>query len=333
MLSFLQSLFHPLFDTLPTTPIASWQPFLPAIIERGLDTHRYGDLPQWCQSLESLPRTQPSSVELNDAVRIGSKDDIDNETTALIEKHLRELMPWRKGPLWIHDIFIDTEWRSDWKWQRVLPHLDNLSGRLVLDVGCGNGYHCWRMLGAGAERVVGIDPSPRFVVQFYAIKHFVDAALAATAPVDVIPATLDDFPDPLPVFDTVFSMGVLYHRHSPIDHLRQLKQQLRSGGQLVLETLLIRGQQGRVLVPEQRYAMMNNVWFLPSPDTLLSWLRKCGFVDVRLVDLNQTTMEEQRSTDWMRFHSLAQFLDPNNPMLTVEGHPAPLRGIFTARAP
>ncbi len=60
-------------------------------------------------------------------------------------------MPWRKGPFSLYGVNIDTEWRSDWKWDRVLPHLSPLKGRLVLDVGCGGGYHMWRMLGEGAD--------------------------------------------------------------------------------------------------------------------------------------------------------------------------------------
>jgi len=195
----------------------------------------------------------------------------------------------------------------------------------VLDVGCGNGYHCLRSHGEGAARVIGIDPSPRFVVQFYMIKHFIgDIA------VDVLPLSLEQLPADLRFFDTTFSMGVLYHRRSPMDHLLALKSTLRPGGQLILETLLIEGDKGTLLVPEGRYAKMNNVWFLPSADTLIGWLTKCGFNRPRLIDVGYTTADEQRVTPWMQFHSLSQFLDPANCRLTVEGHPAPMRGIFIA---
>ncbi|PMC22346.1 tRNA 5-methoxyuridine(34)/uridine 5-oxyacetic acid(34) synthase CmoB, partial [Klebsiella aerogenes] len=44
-------------------------------------------------------------------------------------------------------------------------------------------------------------------------------------------------------------MGVLYHRRSPLDHLWQLKDQLAPGGELVLETLVIEGDENTVLVP------------------------------------------------------------------------------------
>ncbi|MBR9912038.1 MAG: tRNA 5-methoxyuridine(34)/uridine 5-oxyacetic acid(34) synthase CmoB [Gammaproteobacteria bacterium] len=317
--SFLQSL--------PGTALEPWLATLPEQIERCLSAERFGDLPQWLQALAQLPTVATDRVELRSGVELGSTVAIGEAQREQIRACLQALIPWRKGPYLIHGIHIDTEWRSDWKWERVLPHLAPLQGRTVLDVGCGNGYHCWRMLGEGARQVIGIDPSPRFVVQFYMLKHFI-----GDAPVELLPVGIEALPPALQAFDTTFSMGVLYHRRSPMDHLRELKASLKPGGQVVLETLVIEGGLGEVLVPEGRYCMMNNVWFLPSCDTLLSWLRKCGFNNPRLVDCTRTSVEEQRPTEWMKFHSLPQFLDPHNPELTAEGHPAPLRAVVIAEA-
>ena len=61
-----------------------------------------------------------------------------------------------------------------------------------------------------------------------------------------------------------------------MDHLRELRDLLKPGGQLVLETLLVEGGPGQVLVPEGRYAKMPNVWFLPSAETLISWIRRAS---------------------------------------------------------
>lgn len=317
-----------LLHALEDTALADWAKILPEQIAAGLSEKRYGDLAGWKASLAKLPTVPSEHIELMDAVRIGASDDCDETTRATIKSVLQELIPWRKGPYFVHDIHIDTEWRSDWKWDRVLPHLAPLKDHLILDVGCGNGYHCWRMLGAGAKRVIGIDPSPRFIVQFHMIKHFA----GAHHPVDVLPLGIEELPEKLHAFDTVFSMGVFYHRRSPMDHLLELKNTLRPGGQLVLETLVIEGGLGDVLVPEGRYGMMNNVWFLPSCDTMLSWLRKMGYQNPRVVDICPTTTEEQRATEWMRFHSLPEFLHPDNSALTVEGHPAPIRAVFVAEA-
>ena len=185
------------------------------------------------------------------------------------------------------------------------------------------------MAGEGAERVVGIDPSPLFVMQFRAIRQ-----LMATPPVvEVLPLRLEAFPEFLPAFDTVFSMGVLYHRRSPLDHLQELRRCLKPGGELVLETLVIEGALGEVLMPEGRYAKMGNVWFIPSPETLALWLRRVGFKSVKMVDLDQTSLNEQRSTEWMTFESLVDFLDPKDRSLTIEGYPAPKRVVMVAKNP
>jgi len=326
--------FQSLRNFLLNGDLNPWGKQLDDIVNTGLNKKRFGDLSHWLEVLEKLPTVHSDYYDFKTQVRIGNKEDTDLQLKNTIRELLQELIPWRKGPIEIHGTRIDTEWRSDWKWQRLLPHIDNLSGRLVLDVGCGNGYHCWRMLGEGASRVIGVDPSPLFIMQFLASKHFANnySSSGNPPPVDIIPSTLDGLALPLPVFDSVFSMGVLYHRPSPIDHLKQLKSLLKPGGQLILETLVIRGELGEVLVPEKRYAMMNNVWFIPSPLTLISWLKKLGFKNPRIVDINQTSTEEQRKTDWMRFHSLNDFLDPNNKELTREGHPAPVRATILAEA-
>ena len=308
--------------------LSPWAEQLPQHIAEGLSTKRFGDLPAWYDALNTMPNIQTNKLEFKNAVRIGDKADITEHTLNQLESSLRKLIPWRKGPYNIYDIHLNTEWRSDWKWERVLPHISPLKNKLVLDVGCGNGYHCWRMYGEGAARVIGIDPSPRFVVQFYMLKK-----LTGILPVDVLPVGIEAVPAKLQAFDTCFSMGVLYHRRSPFDHLRELWDTLKPGGELVLETLVIKGELGESLVPEGRYAKMNNVWFLPSVPTLISWLNKSGYQNAKCVDVSTTTIEEQRATNWMLFQSLPDFLDPDNKHLTVEGHPAPIRATIVARKP
>ena len=258
-----------------------------------------------------------------DRVTIGAPGGVDTDA---LDAALRGLMPWRKGPFEFFGTHIDTEWRSDWKWQRVAPHLSDLRGRRVLDVGCGSGYHGWRMAGAGAAQVLGIDPTVLFLMQYLAVKRF-----TPTTPFWFAPLRMEELPAGLAAFDTVFSMGVLYHRRSPLDHLLELRDALRPGGELVLETLVVEGDERAVLMPEGRYAAMRNVFFLPSTAHLAVWLRRCGFDRVRCVDECVTTVEEQRGTDWMRFQSLPDFLDPDDPGRSREGYPAPRRAVMIAR--
>ena len=321
--------YGPLLSWLEESPLGDWGQTLPELLAQQLRRERWGDMPEWEETLRRLPEIDPLEIELATEVAIGNASLMDKGRRLALQATLMGLHPWRKGPYNLFGLPVNTEWRSDWKWDRVAPHLDSLENRLILDVGCGNGYHCWRMLGAGARRVIGIDPSVKFVFQFQAIKNFAGADL----PVDVLPLGIEHMPTQLAAFDTVFSMGILYHRRSPMDHLRELKELLRSGGQLVLETLVIEGPEGMTLVPEGRYAKMPNVWYLPTVDTLLSWMRKNGFKNPRLVDLNTTSIEEQRSTEWMTFESLQDFLDPDDHSKTIEGHPAPTRAVILAEAP
>ena len=53
----------------------------------------------------------------------------------------------------------------------------------------------------------------------------------------------------------------------------------------------------------------------------------------RRSDVSITTVEEQRGTDWMRFQSLSDYLDPADHSRTVEGLPAPMRAVIVARKP
>ncbi len=301
---------------------------LPEKIEDALHERRQALLPKWKDLINLLPELIPSSVDLNAPdIRVGEKTDCDEETQGKIFELLHELKPWKKGPYNIYGVKIDTEWRSDLKWDRLKKQIKPLNGRKVLDVGCGNGYHCWRMRGAGAELVVGIDPFLTFIAQFAVVRHFI-----RSEHVYVLPLGIEAMPEELRMFDTVFSMGVLYHRRSPFDHLAELKNCLNSGGELVLETLVVDGKNGEVLVPEGRYSKMHNVWFIPTCLTLESWLKRAGFKNIRLIDVNQTTAEEQRRTDWMVFESLADFLDPKDKNKTIEGYPAPKRAMFLAES-
>ncbi|MBS6438503.1 MULTISPECIES: tRNA 5-methoxyuridine(34)/uridine 5-oxyacetic acid(34) synthase CmoB [Pantoea] len=319
--------FGRFYQQIATGPLASWLEVLPAQIAAWQKENLHGLFRNWEKSVEHLPLLQPQRLDLLHSVS-AERDDLSDRQRQGIEKLLRNLMPWRKGPYSLYGTDIDTEWRSDWKWQRVAPHISSLAGRTVLDVGCGSGYHMWRMVGAGAQLVVGIDPMQLFLCQFEAVRKLLGDDRRA----HLLPLGIEQLPT-LQAFDTVFSMGVLYHRRSPLDHLLQLKNQLVSGGELVLETLVIEGDERDVLMPGERYAQMRNVYFIPSAAALKSWLEKCGFVDVKIVDYAVTSTDEQRRTSWMTSESLAEFLDPQDASKTVEGYPAPLRAVLVATKP
>lgn len=318
-----------LSDTYQAFSTSRIHPFLDELKRQNqvaLTSSRWGDLPRWIDAVNQLPMITPSFIDLNaDRVVIGRSSDCDQTTQKQIEQLLTQFLPWRKGPFDLFGIHVDSEWRSDLKWNRLKDHIQSLEGRTVLDVGCSNGYHCLRMKSAGAKYVLGVDPTLLYVFQFYVLQKYL-----RQFEVGVFPIGIDELSAQMQCFDTVFSMGLLYHRRSPFEHLIKLKSFLREDGELVLETIVIDGKEGDVLSPKDRYAKMANVWFIPSALTVESWLARLHFKKIRQIDISRTTSEEQRSTIWTAKHSLSDFLDPQNPQKTVEGYPAPQRAIFSA---
>ena len=309
-----------------TASLAQLQPGWQALALNISKRCQHGDRQRWEAALLQLPQVPQTACVISDTVTItAATATAATAHHAQLREQLLALRPWRKGPFDILGVRVDTEWRSDMKWRRVAPHID-LTGHRVLDVGCGNGYYGWRMLEGGAACVVGIDPSLLFVLQHQAV-----ATYAQEPRLCVVPLALEDL-DTVAAdarFDTVFSMGILYHRRDPRAHLTQLHRQLRSDGTLILETLTT--GQSATLIPEDRYARMRNVWCVPSERDLQQWLTDANFRDVEILDVTITSPEEQRRTEWMPFESLAESLDPTCPQQTIEGYPAPTRALLKAR--
>ena len=312
-----------LFSDLNRIGLTTWQSLLEKQLSEKLAPSAHGSLEDWQHVVTQLPsadgsclRTHPNAIEI-----------VGEHLEGMLESDLRELLmdltPWRKGPFKIQDIALDTEWRSDFKWNRIRDKIQPLAGRNVLDVGCGNGYYALKMHEAGAETVIGIDPTLLFVCQFAALKK-----MSGVQSVHVMPLRLHELPDNSKTFDTTFSMGVLYHQRNPQEHLTQLRKTLRSGGELILETLVLPGSGSTVLEPKERYARMRNVWHLPTISALTKWLQDANYADIRVIDVSTTTIAEQRATDWMPFESLSEALDAKDPSLTIEGYPAPTRAVI-----
>jgi len=353
---------------LQATPLENWVTPLVEAVHARADSLSHGLLTQWQQAIESLPDLPIEKIALDhpSGVAILTQQDIlDDDRSPTLEPHavqgsdepddaglppalkltepnsyslsceaeklepaLRVLQPWRKGPYRIGHVHIDTEWRSDWKWNRIAPHISSLNNRCVLDVGCGSGYHMWRMRSAGASTVLGIDPSVLFQMQFKALQHYINDPAVC-----MLPLTMETLPKPMHAFDTVFSMGVLYHRKDPHAHLMELRDALSPQGEIVLETLIAPGVDEKELIIDGRYARMRNVWTLPTVALLAKWLRDVGFEHIRCVSVDITSQLEQRTTSWMPFESLTESLDPENRALTVEGHPRPRRVVLIATGP
>ena len=305
-----------------TPELARWHEPLRAALQARYFDVPHGDESRWAAAVDALPTTTGDVSLDSPVVSTGAR-----ASTRYLEASFEALRPWRKGPFRFADLYIDSEWRSDWKWARLAPHLTPLAGRRVIDIGCGNGYYLLRSLGQGARLALGVDPTRLFLWQFEAFRRQIPGSAA-----HVLPLACEDLPE-TGLFDTAFTMGVIYHRREPIQHLREVAAQLRPGGEIVVESLVIYEDGDAALTPDGRYARMRNVWEVPSPTRLVRQIEAAGLVRARIVDVTPTTVDEQRATPFMTFESLIDCLDPDDRSRTVEGHPAPLRAIVIAAKP
>ena len=281
-----------------------------------------GNIPKWSQAIDTIDVLPKGKVALKQPYISIHQDGIDSE---LLMEALRKLIPWRKGPFMFNELSLESEWNGDMKWQRITKYIKPLKNKRVLDVGAGNGYFTLRMAMEGSKRALGIEPFLLFNYQFRAIKSMIESPLNAI----LLPVKLEDMPKK-PIFDTVFSMGVLYHQRDHMAHLSQLQEMMAPDAELVIETLVVEKPEDYILVPKGRYAKMRNVYSIPSIKTLKSWLNDANFNNIRVVDVSKTTTAEQRKTPWIGENgaSLEDFLDPLDDSLTIEGYPAPTRAII-----
>ncbi len=267
---------------------------------------------------------QDIKVSLGDTVQIQTAQDISTQDIQTIQKALALLIPWRKGPFEIFDIDIQTEWRSYIKYDILRPHFD-LKDKVVADIGCNNGYYMFKMTSDKPRKLVGFDPSALCKLQFDMMNHFIKSDIKFEL-LGVEHLQLYDHK-----FDTIFMLGVLYHRADPIGTLKQLKNALLPRGEVILDTFIIDGDGDICLTPQSRYAMIPNIYFIPTIKALTNWLGRAGFIDIEVLNISQTTTHEQRATRWTFDQSLANFLNPDDHNLTLEGYPAPKRAYIKAR--
>ena len=296
---------------------------LQTLTRQKLENPIQGDYPRWQLALDQLPEINVKEISFSSNA-ISCFDKVEESIQQQAKKSYQGLIPWRKGPFDMFGLYLDSEWQSYMKWNRIQDQLPDLKDKIVLDVGCGNGYYMFRMMPFEPKLILGIDPGLLQLMQFWSIEKYVQSNNAA-----VLPIGIQDMPRKMECFDVAFSMGVLYHRKSPIDHIIQLANKLVKGGSLVLETLIVDGDEKACLLPYGRYAQMRNVWFLPSVAMLQIMLERNGFKDIQCIDVSQTTVEEQRSTEWMKFHSLSEFLNPEKTK-TIEGYDLPKRATLVA---
>lgn len=268
------------------------------------------------ESLQNFISPNDCKIELEDIVKISA--NIDKKKQEEIRNLALSLKPWRKGPFQICDTFINSEWQSNIKYNILQPHL-NLENKTVGDIGCNNGYYMFRMLKQNPKKIVGFDPSALTCMQFNFINKFIKSDIGYEL------LGVEHLPFYEHKFDTLFCLGVLYHRSDPIKTLKELKSSLNPNGELILDTMYIDIDGDFALSPKNRYCKIPNIYFIPTIKALQNWCERAKFKDFEILATKETDLAEQRKTDWIDGESLNNFLDKDNPKLTVEGYLAPKR--------
>lgn len=271
------------------------------------------------KKINALPNLK-AHLELEDCVRLRF-EEIDLEQERAILECALALKPWRKGPFELGSLRIESEWDSSIKYNLITPYLD-LEGKEIADIGCNNGYYMFKFLSHSPKSITGFDPYALFKCQFDFINHFAKTPILYEM---LGVEHLEFYPKK---FDVIFCMGVLYHRTDPISTLKTLAKSLKSGGEVILDTLILQSSEEIALCPKVSYAKMSNAYFIPSPLALEGWCLRAGFESVELLECKQTQSNEQRKTQWIDTMSLEDFLSPHNPNQTIEGYQAPIRGYF-----
>ena len=269
------------------------------------------------EAIKVLPEYKNVEVSLGDVVEI-QIDNLSDAEAAQIRETALLMKPWRKGPFRINELFIDSEWQSQIKYNLLEPHF-NLEDKIVGDIGCNNGYYLFRMLSQKPKKLIGFDPSAIYYSQFMFLDHFIKSGIVY----ELLGVEHVEFYEHK--FDTLFCLGVLYHRSDPVAMLKSLFKGLNKGGELILDTFMIDGEEEMCLTPRDRYSKIPNIYFVPTVNALKNWCLRAGFESVEVLEIMKTDLNEQRKTEWIDTQSLEDFLDPDDPEKTVEGYPAPKR--------
>lgn len=276
------------------------------------------------EAIKALIEYENVEVKLGDRVEVYISD-LSEEEALQIRQTALLMKPWRKGPFQINALFIDSEWQSQVKYNLLEPYFD-LKDKVVGDIGCNNGYYLFRMLAQEPKKLIGFDPSAIYYSQFQFINHFIKSDITY----ELLGVEHVEFYEHK--FDTLFCLGVLYHRSDPVAMLKSLYKGLNNGGELILDTFMIDGEEDMCLTPRDRYSKIPNIYFVPTVNALKNWCYRAGFAEVEVLETMVTEPNEQRKTEWIDTQSLEDFLDPNDSTKTVEGYPAPKRVYIKALA-
>ena len=297
-----------------------------SLFDENKNFSNHGNLEQWKNILTKLPDISTNYLDFSkEFIQIGNSNEINLSQLKVLEKGLLNLRPWRKGPFNIFGLEIDSEWRSEKKWQRIEDYLPKIKGMRIGDIGCSNGYYSYKLLKLEPELIVGMDKTSLFIIQFLATKFYAKQIQELI----ILPCSSEEFNPEFVDFDLLLSMGILYHAKNPSNHLASLQRLVKKNGYIILETIISNLKQNINIEKNQTYAGMSNIGTIFTKDNLIKLLNVSGFKNIQVVNDSFTSISEQRTTRWMQGKSLSDFILSNGD--TLEGYPPVCRTIFIAQ--
>ena len=249
---------------------------------------------------------------------IDIKAKINKKEEDILRQIAMRLRPWRKGPFRLFNIFIDSEWKSYIKFNIIKKHID-VKDKVILDLGCNNGYYMFKLLEEKPKELIGFDPSALYKTQFDFINFFIKSNIRYEM------LGIEHLELYARKFDLILCLGVLYHRKDILRSLELLRRSLKKDGELILDSFYISSKKDICLVPDTRYSKIKNVYFIPSISALKNLSKRAGFKYFEVLAKRKTSLREQRKTIWIEGESLEDFLDKDNKNKTIEGYEAPKR--------
>jgi tRNA (mo5U34)-methyltransferase len=201
-------------------------------------------------------------------------DELSAAEVSKLQREISALEPWLQGPFVLaENLVIPGIWRNDLRWEWMIEHVADLSGKRVLDVGSNAGYDPFMFKLRGAREVLACEPfefvhQARFLESIY--HTGVDFRQIGWQQLD---------PSEHGRFEYVHCHGVLYHEPNPLGMLLRLRSMLTDDGEMLFGSMLhASAEQTEYIrfVPDA-YAGDKTWWFVPGRLAMRWMLEVTGF--------------------------------------------------------
>jgi SAM-dependent methyltransferase len=190
--------------------------------------------------------------------------------------------------VWYHRIELapgivtpGPDWEALWGPMRERHRRVDFRGKRVLEVGCWDGYWSFEAEKLGAAEVWATDDMSQRKTVTRSVPFAIECLGSKVRYRDDVSVyDLDTlFPEK---FDVVICYGVLYHLRYPALGLAKLRQVLRTGGTLLMETAVLLDVDEPVMIwgRDRIYPTDPSTWNAPS-SACLRFLLESGYFEVR----------------------------------------------------